>query len=283
MSETETTVPMDSKALFESALSDAAPAAEVQAEAAPAVEQTDQPRDEHGRFAPKVEAQPEAEAPKVEAPTPVVQAAPQPVQHEPPPGWLPAWRVREMVEAAQRKAAPPPEPVDPYVDPQKFRDQGIQEATSPLVQQLSGTREYYSRKLAIKEYGQQTVQEAFTWLQTAAANGDPKAAPILQRAMNSIDPFEEIVAGYKRDKALSTVGDDPNAWFEKELERRSTDPTFKAKLAAMQGGEQTSTQGQPQPVTNVVRLPPSLNRQPGTQSPNVVSMNDADLYRSAIS
>jgi len=279
MSETETTVPMDDKALFESATAEAAPAAEAP-EAAQAEQSADQPRDEHGRFAPKVEAQPEAEAPKVEAPAPVVQA-PAPVQHEPPPGWLPAWRVREMVEAAQRKAAPPPEPVDPYVDPQKFRDQGIQEATSPLVQQLSGTREYYSRKLAIKEYGQQTVQEAFTWLQTAAANGDPKAGPILQRAMNSIDPFEEIVAGYKRDKALSTVGDDPNAWFEKELERRaSTDPVFKAKLAAMQVGEQSSTQ---QPQTSVVRLPPSLNRQPGTQSPNAGSMNDADLYRSAIS
>jgi hypothetical protein len=106
----------------------------------------------------------------------------------------------------------------------------------------------------------------------------------LQRITSSIDPFEDVVTAFKRDRALSTVGDDPNAWFEKEFERRAaSDPAFKDKLAALQGQPQQQQNGAA-PATNVVKLPPSLNRQPGTAgnaSPG--TMSDADLYRSAIS
>jgi hypothetical protein len=33
--------------------------------------------------------------------------------------------------------------------------------------------------------------------------GDPKVAPLLQRVTSSIDPFEDVVTAFKRDKALS--------------------------------------------------------------------------------
>ena len=288
MSETTTTVPMDDKALFESAMSDAAPAAEMPvAEAAPEAEQqTDAgpARDEQGRFAPKTIEQAPAEAvaeqPKTEAP-----AQPADV--------IPPWRLREEAEArrsAESRASQlehqlrqlsgrlqqlekPPEPIDPYVDPEKFRDAGVRQAIDPVTKQLSETREHYSRMFAEIKHGEQTVKDAYTWLQQATNTGDPKAGSVLQRAMSSIDPFGEIIKAFKSDKAISTVGDDPNAWFEKELERRKADPEFTAKhLTPAQNG-----------ATNIVKLPPSLNRQPGTAgnaSPG--TFDDKDVYANAI-
>lgn len=292
MSETETTVPMDDKALFEAATSEA-PAAETPvAEAKPEAEQPqgEQPRDEHGRFAPKVEAQAEQAPAQAVAEQPAQQAPPQQEA-------IPSWRLKEEAEArrqAETRASllerqlhqlsgrlqqleKPPEPIDPYVDPEKFRDAGVRQAIDPVTRQLSETREYYSRMFAETKHGEQTVKDAYGWLQQAVHSGDPKAEPVLQRVMNSIDPFGEIVTAFKRDKAISTVGDDPNKWFEAELERRKADPEFVSKHLTPSNGQNGAA------PTNVVKLPPSLNRQSGAQAPNAGSLEDRDLYQHAIS
>jgi hypothetical protein len=174
----EVTVPMDDKALFDAATSDAAPATEVTTQEA-TTEQADQgqpvmstaallrrwkhsPRRKRRRSKPS----PSSSSPRQQRET----------RNEPPPGWLPAWRVREMVEAERRKAAPPPEPIDPYVDPEKFRDAGVRQAIDPIAQQLSATREYFSRKSAIATHGMETVQEAYKWLETATMQAIRKSA-----------------------------------------------------------------------------------------------------------
>jgi hypothetical protein len=288
MSETETAVLMDDKALFDAATSDAAPATEAttqevtteQAEAGPA-------RDEHGRFAPKVEAEAAAEV-VAEQPKPVDQPPAVEAKQEPPPGWIPAWRAREIADARVRdleqrlrQAEKPAEPIDPYVDPEKFRDAGVRQAVDPIAKQLADTREYFSRKTAIATHGLETVQEAYKWLETATHAGDPKVGPLLQRITASIDPFDEVVTAFKRDKALSTVGDDPHAWMQKQLQEAAKDPAKRQELMQMLGGDQSQQQQQngAAPATNVVKLPPSLNRQPGTAgNATPGTMDDKDLY-----
>lgn len=276
----ETTVPMDDKALFESATSEAAPETPAVAEEAKPEQDAGQPRDEQGRFAPKAETQaPAVEAKSVEQPKPVQAPAPAETRQEPPPGWIPAWRAREMVEAAraQQPKPQPQEPLDPYLEPEKFRDHGVKQAVDPIRGEIATQREYYSRKDAIRTHGQETVANAYKWLEQGMSNGDQRMLPIYQRAMSSIDPYEEVVMAYKRDKTLAMVGDDPNAWFEKELERRKSDPEFAAKHLTP---AQQPNGAQP---TSIVKLPPSLNRQPGaasSQAPGTLS--DADLYAHAI-
>jgi hypothetical protein len=282
MSETETTVPMDSKALFDAAISDAAPetvtetpAATEQADAGPA-------RDEQGRFAPKAEQ--EAAPAATEQPAPVVETTPAPVEarQEPPPGWIPAWRAREIADARAREVEAryakqtPQEPLDPYLDPEKFRDAGVKQAIDPVQQRMDALREHYSWKDAVRSYGQETAVEARKWFYEAVHAGDPNVAPVLQKALASIDPFEDIVTAYKQHKTLTTIGTDANAWFDKELERRLADPAFAAKLQPAQAAAQSD------PKT-VVRMPPSLNRQPGSAAADSGSMNSADLYNYAIS
>lgn len=288
MSETTTTVPMDDKALFDAALSDPtpeAPVAEAPAqEAQPEPEKAGQPRDEHGRFAPKAEA-PEAPAAEAAEPQPAkAQDAPAPADVIPP------WRLREEAEARRsaenrvqqlqaklQQLERPPEPIDPYADPEKFRDHGVRQAIDPLFRQLQDQREYFSRRLAISTHGQETVQEAYKWLEQAAQAGDPKAGPLLARVMQSPDPFEDVVAAYKQERAMKTINGDPEKWFEQELERRKADPAFAAKHF----GQQQKQPGAEQ-QTNVVRVPPSLSRQTGVVVNGTGGdMSDRSLYEFA--
>jgi hypothetical protein len=181
----------------------------------------------------------------VEVQQPVVSAAPKvETRNEPPPGWLPAWRVREMVEAERRKARSQPEPIDPYVDPEKFRDAGVKAGSRSDRTAVVG---HAGILLAEVGHCDARPRNRAGSLQVAGNRhhaGDPKVGPLLQRVTSSIDPFEDVVTAFKRDKALSTVGDDPNAWFEKEFERRAaSDPAFKDKLAALQGGQQQQQNG----------------------------------------
>lgn len=289
---------MDDQALFNAAIATEAPA-EV---AAPATEQGQpdtqaQPRDDSGRFAPKgADAAPAGNDPSHSqtitdpghaGPSTLVKLAPAEARQEPPPGWIPAWRAREIadvrtqkLEAELRKyTEKPAEEIDPYVDPAKFRDVGVRQAIDPIAKQMAETREYFSRKDAIRQHGLETVQAAYTWLEQATHAGDPRVAPLLQRVTQSIDPFEEVVTAFKRDKALATVGDDPNAWFEKELEKRMADPAFAAKYQA-QSAQQANAQGAPK---TVFALPPSVNRATGSaQAPANATMNDSDLFAHAL-
>lgn len=301
MSGTTVSVPMDDQALFSGAMANEAPA-----EAAPATpeapeaqpeqqpEDAGQPRDEHGRFAPKAEDKP-AEV--------TTEAAPVEQQPKDNAAQIPAWRVSEITEArraAEARAAEnerraqqlelqnrqfaeqlrkfteqPQDPIDPYVDPEKFRDHGVRQAIDPIRAEIGQIREHYSRENAIRVYGEDTVKEAYNWLQQASASGDPRAAPVIQRAMNSIDPFKDIVTAFKRDKALSTVGDDPNAWFEKEFQRRmAEDPQFATKLKPAQNGS-----SQP---SNIVKLPPSLSKVSSAAESASLSMDDASLFANAL-
>lgn len=285
MSETETTVPMDDKAMFEAATSDAAPQSADAPAPEPVVQTEDAgpARDEHGRFA--------AKDTKDEPEQPAVTTTPEPAKPDNA-AQVPSWRLAEVSEARRAAEAraqdlerhvhqlsgqlrqfteKAPEPIDPYVDPEKFADQRARQAVDPVKSQVDTIREYYSRKDAIKTHGADTVTEAYKWLDDAARSRNPNAIALLQRVMTSIDPFEEIVTAYKSDKALATVGNDPNAWFEKELERRLTDPAFKAKLNA------APAQASP---TNIVKLPPSLNRAAsgGNKPEDPGDMSDPSLF-----
>ena len=57
------------------------------------------------------------------------------------------------------------------------------------------------------------------------------------------------------------IGNDPNAWFEKELEKRLADPQFaSAQLQRIQAGVRQ------QPQNNTIKLPPSIGKVPSSQS-----------------
>lgn len=230
-------------------------------------------RDEHGRFAPKAGDPPQTETqPTIEQ----TQAAdPQgnagrtvPIEalHD----------AREKARTLETKLAemagqiallsqqrqPPAQqqeqakPKDFWEDPNAF----VAEQLSPVQQMMQRQQEMFSKRLAIKEYGAEKVDAAFTAIKTALST-DPAARFEYQRIMATDDPYDELVKWHGRSQALSRVGSDPDAWFKAELEKRKADPAFQAEF--LQQIQQSAAQPNANRSAPVTALPPSLSKLPG--------------------
>ena len=258
-----------------------------------------QPRDEQGRFA-KAE-QPEeqpAEQPQAEQPV-EAQTEPQEQQQDSRRFGIPPWRLREEAEARraaearaqqiEREAAEyrrqlaqlqeqskSKQVPDIFEDPNAFVSHGVQTAVDPIKSEVSQLREFYSRRDAIREHGEDKVKAAYQALDQAARAGDPEAVMTVQRVRQSMDPFGDIMGWHTTRSLISTVGRDPNAWFEKQMEERLKDPAFQAKLIErMRGDAQTRP--------SVTQLPPSLNKTTAALTVQPDEDNsDAGLLRDAL-
>lgn len=273
---------INDKELFESTLSDEP---EQVAADEPVAEQPEvQPRDEHGRFAtkqPEPEVQPVAEAPKEEA-------------------HVPSWRLREVREESERRIAevearwqrqielmqrqnqPKPEPVkvpDVFEDPNAFLQHGVQQAVDPIKSEVQQTREYFSRMMAEDKHGADKVQAAYDWIAQGMQRGDPEAVSAYQRAMKSMHPYGELIKAHQQRTVFEQIGGDPNAWFEKELEKRMSDPQFAA--SQLQRIQQFARDPQNPGIT---KLPPSIGKVPTSHSSSddVDDASDAGLFAYAM-
>lgn len=266
---------MDSdKELFESSLTDEPIETQVEAQAEPEVSADDGiARDDKGRFASKAEPEP-------------VAVATEPVKAEPEAN-VPSWRLREQTdraEAAEKRAREiesnwqrqfnelqnrlpkPEEPKAPDVfeDPNKFLEHGVRQAVDPIRSEIGQLREFYSQREATREHGAEKVKAAYDWVAQGMQNRDPAMGAIYQRAMSSMDPYGEIIKEHQKTVVYGQIGNDPQAWFEKELERRMADPQFaSSQLQKIQQGARNP--GTQKPGT-LVQLPPSISRVPSAQS-----------------
>lgn len=260
---------IEDKELFDSALTDAAPEIDTSAEQPEAV--TGQPRDEHGRFAARAEAEPEAQSNPP-------QAEIAPARDE---AHVPSWRLREereareaaerrfqefqaqtqreMEELRRRQPAAEPTPAqDIFENPNEFVGHNVRQAVDPIKSEISQMREFFSRRDAEREHGSEKVKAAYDWIAQGMASRDPDAASTLQRAMQSQHPFGEIVQAFQQRQVFQQIGNDPQKWFETSLEQKlQSDPQFAASLLQkIQSSARVSPQGQRQSI----QLPPSLNR-----------------------
>lgn len=272
---------LNDKDLYDSATSDAP----VEQAETPVTEQaeTGPARDEQGRFAPKVEAQPE----QVTTPAEPAPAA------KPEEAHVPSWRLREVNdarEAAERRAqeaidraqayerqlqqfqqqAPKPEAPDMFADPQAWQTFVLQQQH----QTAHSQRYEFSEMLARQAFGDERVTEAEKW---AAQNVGPAERA---RIANSRHPYAELIKIQDERKVLSEIGTDPNAYVQKKLDEALNNPEFLAKAAERirTGGQQTP--GRP---NTIVQLPPSINRATAAGSPHdeAGDFSDGSLYAHA--
>lgn len=247
-----------------------------------------QPRDEHGRFAPK-------------EPEPVLEAQPDAKPEGKEEAFVPSWRLREMREereAAERrfqetqsqwqrqiaelqarlpKEEPKPAP-DVFEDPNKFLEHGVRQQVDPIRSEITQLREEYSKKWAIKEHGQEKVNAAYEAVKHGMQSRDPEVMAVYQRAMSSMDPYDAIVSWHSQKTVFNQIGNDPNAWFEKELEKRMADPQFASSQL-----QRIQSAARPQQGNSIVKLPPSLNRVSSAMSASgdPDDMSDAGLFNHA--
>lgn len=284
----------DDKDLWNSAIeTEAAPVAETPAEPEPAQE-SERARDDKGRFAAKSVEEPATEPP--------VQQHAEPQKPEPQTEHgIPSWRLkeeadakREALERAQRyereledmrrqfaamqkQNEPKPEVPQIWDNPDGYFDHRASEAIDPVKSEITRLREFYSQRDAIRTHGAETVKAAYDALDQAARSGDPEALAAVSRVKSSMDPYGDMVTWHKKQTIFSTIGDNPDAFFEKTLEERlSKDPQFQAKLL-----ERIRGQAQQRPST-VTPLPPSLNKTAAAVQPVEEDEGEAGLLRSAL-
>lgn len=275
---------MDDQELFDSVTSHEPTevADEVQTEVAAEVNDG-QPRDEQGKFAQKEQS--------VEV---VTQTETQGGEAH-----IPSWRLREQTEraeAAERRAQqiqsdferrfnelqsrlPKPEPQaapDVFENPDGFLQHGVSRAIDPVKSEIGQLREFYSRKEATREHGEEKVKAAYDAIAQGMQSRDPEVVATYQRAMQSMDPYGEIVKWHQQKTVYSQIGNDPEAWFNKQLEERmAKDPNFQAKLL---GQAQQQVKNPSGTVANIVKLPPSLSKVGAATTGSNDDLSDAELF-----
>lgn len=167
--------------------------------------------------------------------------------------------LRGMV-TAQRQPAPQQQPQEVktpatiWDDPDNF----IQNQLSPVQQQMQEMREMMWESQAAQAHTAEKLEAAKAAAQALA--GTPAGQQLHSEIMAGGNPYSNLVKWHERQQTLATVGNDPQAWLNAELEKRMADPAFQAQVierarngAAVQPGTRS------QPVTSI---PPSLSRIP---------------------
>ena len=294
---TESTVPIDDTGMLADIMSDkpeiAAEPERVEPERA---EPEGQPRDEHGRFAPKAEVAAEEPAPQVGV------KEPEPKDDE---GRVPSWRLRELREsreAAERKAEeysrqsyaqqqqlvalqrqladlqkPKAEPVDFFQNPDGAIDQRLSPLEERYARLESQMRLNTSRAVAIATHGVKAVSEMEEAVEQASRQHHPELSSLAAQMRASDDPVNVAMQWHKRNKMMDVTGGDPDAYRQRVADELLKDPAFQAKVIEAARGPQGSRPN--------IQLPPSLSRIPGSapdHSSDDSDMSDAGLFRQAI-
>lgn len=191
-------------------------------------------------------------------------------------------RQMQAIEARLPKQEQPKRP-DLFENPDGAIDHGVRQAVDPIKSEIGQLREFYSQREAVREHGAEKVNAAKQALEQGMSVRDPEAWAIYNRAMQSMDPYGDIVNWHQQKSVFSQIGSDPNAWFGKTLdERLASDPKFAAEIMqkiqnSVQG--QNNSQAQQQIV-----VPPNLRRSPGARAGNEESgdMSNASLIAASM-
>lgn len=230
---------------------------------------TEQPRDEHGKFAPKATDAPAlaAAAPQPEpvaaapAPQPAA-AAPEQKQEAIPLATALQWRddakaaKRELEQLkAQRTQQPQPVP-SASEDPEAFE--------AHINRLIEGARSDATFKaseiMAREKHGDEVVAAAKQWaLEKCEEEGARLGfSPFAAEYMRQEHPLDWAVKQQKRSAVLSQIGDDPEAYIAAEIARRTAAPPPPSPQAA------TPAPAPPPvaPVTPAPAAPRSIASQP---------------------
>jgi hypothetical protein len=186
-------------------------------------------------------------------------------------------RFNQFAQQLQPRKEPetPAAAPDVFENPNGFLEHGIKQALDPVEQRISKITEGFSRRLAIKEHGQEKVQAAFTALDQAAKSGNREALEAVARVKQSDDPFGDIVDWHGKASVISEFGTDPEAAIQKRLDAALDDPAFLAKAAAKLGVKPAIV---PKPNSAL----PSLNRVTAAADDDAEEEDAGEVFNTAL-
>jgi hypothetical protein len=245
----------------------------------------------------EIARQPEPPAPEVPE-TAAVEVPPEapPVSPpaEPVEAGVPSWRLREETEA-RRQAEDRARALETRLNEiaahlqqqQKKPDffENPNQATEAIIQQHLQRRDeeekayrlYLGRQVAQIQHGADKVkaaEDAFIEAMNSRAL-DPMD---YERVVSSPNRYDSVVEWHNRHSVVTTVGNDPKAWFAKQLEASLADPKFQAEMLEKIRGSAATKPG-------TVQIPPSLSRTTaaaGNGQEPVGDMSDASLFAYAM-
>lgn len=239
---------------------------------------------------PPAEPPPEpVEAPPAEPVTPAAPVTEPPKVEEA----VPSWRLREEAEArrvaedraralearlnevAAHLRQQQPQKQDFFQNPDEATNALIQRALQPFIEENRRQAEedkrarIYNSQLAAKAFhGADKVDAAEkAFLDAREARTLDEAD--FERVVGAPNRYDAVVQWHRRQTVLASVGDDPNVWFQKQLEARMADPKFQADLL-----EKVRAGAATKPGT--VKIPPSLSKTTAAAS-NAPDQTEGDL------
>lgn len=180
------------------------------------------------------EQEPTQEPEEQAASAPEPEAAPEPKAEKQEPQMVPVSVVqglRDEIRALKSQPRQEPKPApDFYEDPQA----AIQHQIEPVRNQVLNARLDMSQAIAEQQFGAEVVGEAMAALE-AVAGSNPAA---VQQIMQARSPYHELVNWHQRQKVMSEIGDNPDAWKAKERERIRAE--LQAELVSQQARDKAA-------------------------------------------
>jgi hypothetical protein len=238
------------------------------------------------------EVTPEPSPSPAESPAPV--PPPEAKPPEAPETAIPSWRLREEADARrtaedraralearlteiQQHLQQSQKQPDFFENPNAATEALIARHMQPIVENTRQQLMYMGKMVASTMHGADKVDEAERAFLEARDRATLDPADY-ERVVQSPNRYDAVVQWHRRQSVLSSVGDDPAAWFEKQLEARMADPQFQAKMLEKVRGDAAKRPA-------ATSLPPSLSRATaaaGNREEPLGDMSDASLFAYAM-
>jgi hypothetical protein len=234
--------------------------------------------------------------------------APDPARED---GAVPSWRLREVQEEkrqfqreaeelrkfketveAERKAKEGPKNFYEADDPDAYLGDKVRAEIDPVQKAIQEardearkTREFYSQREAIRDHGIEKVSAAHKALDEAINSGALSRDAVLADLAASMDPYGDIIAWHKKHTLLTEIGNDPEAYRQRQSDELLKDPEFLAKAveaARAQAFPVNVGASRSNPAPNNVTSLPSLNRTPAAARDEDEPEDPVEVFNSAL-
>lgn len=182
-------------------------------------------------------------------------------------------RLNEVAAHMQQSQKQP----DFFEDPDASTRRIIHQAIQPYAEETRRNLMYMGKMVADARHGADKVEEAEQAFLKARSEESLDPADY-ERVVQSPNRYDAVVQWHRKQSVLASVGDDPAAWFEKQLEAKLADPEFQAKMLTKVRGDAASRPSE-------VQLPPTLSRataSKGNSAESVRDLSDAGLFAHAM-
>lgn len=155
---------------------------------------------------------------------------------------------------------------DFWSDPNAY----INSQLTPVQQAIAEMRELQMETRAEAAHGAEKLAAAKKAAEPLF--GTPAGVSLYQEINAGGNPYDNLVKWHEKQQTLSTVGNDPQAWLQSEIDKKLADPEFLAQAIERARSGAAPVAGKAN--APLVNLPPSLSRIPASGGGNATPQGE---------